>query len=105
KLPPPPPRKFLEQNVSRYVKCRLTEFCIGENMFQNILKFLSIGLLGAIRMHCPLNSSQNVATVTTDYTLASTSESHEFTIKTAGDYLIFINTTSASATIRAGVFN
>jgi hypothetical protein len=54
---------------------------------------------------CPLNSSQNVATVTTDYTLASTSQSQEFTIKTAGDYLIFINTTSVTGTIQAGVFN
>ncbi|MDF3819612.1 hypothetical protein P3G55_06865 [Leptospira sp. 96542] len=49
---------------------------------------------------CPLNTSQNVATVTTDYTVGSTSISHVYTINTAGDYLIFINTTN---TITAGI--
>ncbi len=54
--------------------------------------------------NCPLNTAQNLATVTTDYTLASTSFEQKYTINTAGDYLIFINTTTATSTIQAGVF-
>ncbi|MCZ8342516.1 MAG: hypothetical protein O9301_05760 [Leptospira sp.] len=54
--------------------------------------------------NCPLDSSRNVATVTTDYTLNSTASAREFTINTAGDYLIFVNTTTATSTIQAGVF-
>lgn len=53
---------------------------------------------------CPLNSSQNVATVTTDYTLSSNLTTHRFTINTAGDYLILINTTSPTSPIEGGVF-
>ncbi|TGM06416.1 LIC20153 family lipoprotein [Leptospira jelokensis] len=54
--------------------------------------------------NCPLNSSQNVATVTTDYTLTSTSVEQKYTINTANDYIIFVNTTTSTSTIQAGVF-
>lgn len=54
---------------------------------------------------CPLNTSQNTATLTTDYTLTTTSSTHRFAIRTAGDYLIFINTSSVPEELRAGVFS
>lgn len=41
---------------------------------------------------CPLNTSQNGAVLTTDYTVATGTNTIEYTIKTPGDYLIFINT-------------
>lgn len=57
--------------------------------------------------NCPINTSQNVAKVTTDYTLNTTATTHEYTIVTPGDYLIFINTTSVTGTgtLRAGIFD
>ncbi|TGM06655.1 LIC20153 family lipoprotein [Leptospira jelokensis] len=48
---------------------------------------------------CPLNTSQNSAILTTDYTVSQGSVSWNFTINTPGDYLIFVNTASLTRDI------